>query len=385
MFKKFLIILVSAVLVIVIGLLLLDPILNPEYKNKDECKSFGTLELLCGLQNPEDFAEIPNENAVIVSQFSGLAELSQGEIKPGILSRMNLDTKEIEDYQIRFELDNNLGIGEEGCEPYDGLYPHGIDIYQNISVEDESFSPFLKEAHLLAVVNHELIDRIEFFLFFSDQVVFADSNDRELFWVGCVKGPKDSTYFNDVVISDENGSFYATHQYDKDWEFLKLFIFNIFRWDTGYVYEWNKELGYSILNNSDGAWPNGIEMIGDTVYVSFRMNGSISAINNGGKRKDFKFRSYLDGGSDNIIAKNEELWIAVQDTNFGGLTCMEPDQIQCATPFSVIRTDADLNVIEELNFGDVSFGGLSVVYPHNNQLFLGSYKSDRIAIYNIND
>ena len=62
-----------------------------------------------------------------------------------------------------------------------------------------------------------------------------------------------------------------------------------------------------------------------------------------------------------------------------------PDQIQCETPFSVIRTDADLNVIEELNFGDVSFGGLSVVYPHNNELFLGSYKSDRIAIYNIND
>ena len=103
------------------------------------------------------------------------------------------------------------------------------------------------------------------------------------------------------------------------------------------------------------------------------------------KVKTHKFRSYLDGGSDNIIAKNEELWIAVQDTNFGGLTCMEPDQIQCATPFSVIRTDADLNVIEELNFGDVSFGGLSVVYPHNNELFLGSYKSDRIAIYNIND
>ena len=80
MFKKLLIILVSAVLIIVFGLLLLDPILNPEYKNKDECKSNGTLELLCGLQNPEDFAEIPGENAVIVSQFSGLAELKRNKI-----------------------------------------------------------------------------------------------------------------------------------------------------------------------------------------------------------------------------------------------------------------------------------------------------------------
>jgi len=165
LFKKLLIILVSAVLIIVFGLLLLGPILNPEYKNKDECKSNGTLELLCGLQNPEDFAEIPGENAVIVSQFSGLAELNYGEIKSGTLSRLDLETREVEDYQIRFELENNLGIGEEGCEPYDGLYPHGIDIYRNISAKDQSFSPFLKEAHLLAVVNHQLVDRIEFFLF----------------------------------------------------------------------------------------------------------------------------------------------------------------------------------------------------------------------------
>ena len=57
-------------------------------KIKMSVKSFGTLELLCGLQNPEDFAEIPNENALIVSQFSGLAELNHGEIKPGILSRI---------------------------------------------------------------------------------------------------------------------------------------------------------------------------------------------------------------------------------------------------------------------------------------------------------
>ena len=83
--------------------------------------------------------------------------------------------------------------------------------------------------------------------------------------------------------------------------------------------------------------------------------------------------------------KDKELWIAVQNTDLGGLTCMEPEQIQCATPFSVIKTDANLNVLEEFEFNNVAFGGLSVAYPHQNQIFLGSYKSDRIAIYNIND
>ena len=62
----------------------------PEYENRDKCESLGTLELICGLQNPEDFAKIPHENAVIVSQFAGLAELNEGEIKTRLIrSRFN--------------------------------------------------------------------------------------------------------------------------------------------------------------------------------------------------------------------------------------------------------------------------------------------------------
>jgi len=40
---------------------------------------------------------------------------------------------------------------------------------------------------------------------------------------------------------------------------------------------------------------------------------------------------------------------------------------------------------EEYNFGDTAFGGLSVVYPFKDELILGSYKSDRIGIFTIND
>ncbi len=366
----------------------MDPIIKaniPKYENKDKCETLGTLELICGLQNPEDFAEIPNENALIISQFAGLAELNHGKTQTGTLSRLDLETKKIVDYKIRFETNNNLNIGTEDCQPYDQFYPHGIDIYQNIRLENDSLSPFLEEAHLLAVVNHEIVDRIEFFIFFSDQVVFSDTKSRELFWIGCVEGPNKNTYFNDVVITDSDGSFFATHQYDKDWNFSKLELYNTFRWDTGYVYKWSKKSGYSILENSRGQWPNGIEMIGKTIYVSYRMGGMVSAFDLDGSRNDFKFRSYLAGGSDNIIAKDDELWIAVQDSDLGGLTCMDPKQVQCATPFSVIRTDSELNVIEEFTFRNVAFGGLSVAYPYQNKLFLGSYKSDRIAIYSLDD
>jgi hypothetical protein len=388
LYKILLKILVTVVLIIFLGLLSLDPILKsfvPEYEDKEECLSKGTLQLICNLQNPEDFAEIPGEDALIISQFAGLAELNEGSTKTGIISRLDLKTKKIEDYEIIFIEESGLGIGEENCMPFKQFYPHGIDTHKKLSLKKTNkFSPFLEEAHLLAVVNHEVVDRIEFFLFFNDDIVFSDNPNRTLFWIGCVTAPKENTYFNDVVIKDDAGGFFATHQYDKDWDFSKLELYNTFKWDTGYVYEWNKMSGFNIVENSEGAWPNGIEMIEETLFISFRMNGTVASIQNG-QRKNFKFRNYLEGGSDNIIAKDNQLWIAVQNTDLGGLSCMKPSQIQCATPFSVITTDKFLNVIKEYNFGDTAFGGLSVVYPYKDELILGSYKSDRIGIFNIND
>ena len=46
-----------------------------------------------------------------------------------------------------------------------------------------------------------------------------------------------------------------------------------------------------------------------------------------------------------------------------------------------MRADKDLNILEEYNFEDVAYGSASVAYPHENKVFIGSYKSDRIAIF----
>ena len=142
----------------------------------------------------------------------------------GKLSKLNLETQEITDYQIEFLENNNLGIGDQMCEPYKEFYPHGIDIYEDLKIKGDNLSPFLEEASLLAVVNHQKKSSIEFFLIFPDFVNFSNQDEPTLFWVGCTEAPKVTTYFNDVVISDKNGSFYATHQYDKDLGFYLSLI-----------------------------------------------------------------------------------------------------------------------------------------------------------------
>ena len=353
---------------------------SSDYKDINDCKSLGTLELICNLQNPEDFAKIPEEDSIVVSQFAGLPELNEGRVLIGKLSKLDLKTNEIEDFDIEFLEKNSLGIGDENCEPYKDFYPHGIDIYEGIKLTGENLSPFLEEASLLAVVNHQKVSSIEFFLIFPDYVTFSDKTNPTLIWVGCTKAPKENTYFNDVVVYDNEGSFFATHQYDKDLGFYYLFFLNIFRFNTGYVYEWNSEDGYSIVPNSAGTWPNGIDMINDDLYVNYRTNGMISKFSNG-IRNDLVLRTFLNGGPDNVIAVGDELWIGGQNTDLGQLACIEETVLQCPTPFFVIHADKDLNILKEYNFADVSFGGASVAYPFEDKIFVGAYKSDRIAIF----
>ena len=81
---------------------------SSDYKNINECKSLGTLELICNLQNPEDFAKIPEEDSVVVSQFAGLPELNEGRVLIGKLSKLDLKTNEIEDFDIEFLEKNHL-------------------------------------------------------------------------------------------------------------------------------------------------------------------------------------------------------------------------------------------------------------------------------------
>ncbi len=351
-----------------------------DYKDINKCESLGTLELICDLQNPEDFAKIPGENSVVVSQFAGLPALNKGKTLIGKLSKLNLETNEVQDFDIEFLEGNNLGIGEDGCEPYKEFYPHGIDIYEHIKITGDDLSPLLEEASLLAVVNHEKRSRIEFFLIFPIFVNLSDVIKPTIFWIGCATGPEETTYFNDVVVYDDSGSFYSTHQYDKNVGFNYLFVMNLLRFNTGYVYKWTKEEGFTIVPNSEGTWPNGIDMIEDNLYVNYRMNGSIAKFSNG-KRTDLVLRTYLNGGPDNVTAVDGELWIGGQNTDLGGIYCIDESIIQCPTPFFVMRADKDLNILEEYNFEDVAYGSASVAYPHENKVFIGSYKSDRIAIF----
>ena len=329
---------------------------------------------------PKILPEIPGEDSLVVSQFAGLAELNHGKINQGKLSRLNLNTKEVVDFNIVFLENNITNLGQKNCQPYSSFYPHGIDLYNEIKVEGENLSPFLEEAYLLAVVNHTSVDRIEFFLLFPDYVNFSDAGPNTLYWVGCVEGPNQNTYFNDVVIADADGSFYATHQYDKDMGLTELTFHSVLRLDTGFVYQWSPTDGFTKLVDSGGVWPNGIEIMDDSLYVSYRMNGSIGVFANG-NRTDHKLRNYLGGGADNLLVVGDEIWAAVQNTDLGGFHCIDESLVQCPTPFSVQRYSKDLELLERHDFQDVAFGGASVAYGDGKQIIIGAYKADRIAVF----
>ena len=44
----------------------------------------------------------------------------------------------------------------------------------------------------------------------------------------------------------------------------------------------------------------------------------------------------------------DELWIGGQNTDLGGIYCIDESIIQCPMPFFIIRADRDLNILKNI-------------------------------------
>ena len=101
------------------------------------------------------------------------------------------------------------------------------------------------------------------------------------------------------------------------------------------------------------------------------------------KTEKDKTLNYLHGGPDNLLVVDDFLWAIGQNTDLGAIECIDPELIQCPTPFFAIKFDSDMEILEEYNLANVAYGAASVAYPYADLIYFGSYKSDRIAILNV--
>ena len=332
------------------------------------CQSDDALTVYCDFQNPEDLAVLPDGRHILVSEFGAITPLSPVNVR-GNLSL--LDTTDGIKKNIEIEMSDNVW-GDPECERENMiLSPHGIDINQRL---DGSYQ--------LAIVNHMPTETIELF-------ELIENNDAwSLTWRGCVDAPAHG-YFNDVALKT-NGSFYVSQMYDKNISLLKLAVMDTTKEDTGYVYHWTIRNGFKRLINTDGAFPNGVELSNDesNLFINYAFGNKISKYNLSSKTIEASFS--MHGIPDNITIDGDYLWVGTQD--YSGLDSLiycgvfakdifeDPMINQCPLPFAAYHLkQSDLSLVNSYKYSNTVMGTATVALSVNGQLYFGTYHGDRIA------
>ena len=332
------------------------------------CQSDDALTVYCDFQNPEDLAALPDGRHILVSEFGAITPLSPVNVR-GNLSL--LDTTNGTKKNIEIEMSNNVW-GDPECERENMIFsPHGIDTNQRL---DGSYQ--------LAIVNHMPTETIELF-------ELIEINDAwSLIWRGCVDAPAHG-YFNDVALKS-NGSFYVSQMYDKNISLLMLAVMDTTKEDTGYVYHWTRKKGFKRLINTDGAFPNGVELSNDesNLFINYAFGNKISKYNLSSKTIEASFK--MNGIPDNITIDGDYLWVGTQDYSgldsliycgvFAKDTFEDPMINQCPLPFAAYHLkQSDLSLVNSYKYSNTVMGTVTVALSMNGQLYFGTYHGDRIA------
>ena len=342
------------------------------------CSSGNNLNIVCGFKKPpEDIAITPDNNYILISGFGGIAPLQDSELpETGLIMIMDPYTKTKQPINISFG-ENIWGDGICSRDPEAEFNPHGIDLVKR---DDGKFQ--------FGVINHWPDETIEMF-----ELVEKDSNQEnnegselfpwELVWRGCVRVP-DTNYLNDLSLATD-GSLFATHMYPRDITLSEFLLKSITRGDTGYVLRWDNLIGFSEVAESRGGQPNGVfyEQELEILHVVLNLSDKIVAI-------DLQTNQIINSLSldspDNLVFDGENLWVTnLEHSILDPLIC---DKTACPLPFKVSKINPqNYKVIQSWIFAGEPFGLPSVAIPISNEMisgeiFVGSFRSDRLAYFN---
>ena len=332
------------------------------------CESDETFTVYCNYQNPEDLAVLPDGRHILVSEIGAIVPLSPTNVQ-GNLSL--LDTTDGRKKNLEIEMSDNVWGDPECQRDSMVLSPHGIDINERL---DGSYQ--------LAIVNHMPTETIELF-------ELREINDAwSLTWRGCVDAPVHG-YFNDVALSS-NGSFYVSQMYDKNISLFMLAVLDNTKEDTGYVYHWRRQNGFERLVNTDGAFPNGVELSDDenNLFINYAFGNKTSKYNLMSNSIEASFS--MNGIPDNITVDGDYIWVGAQDHSgldsliycgvFAKDVFEDPMINQCPLPFAAYQLrQSDLSLVNSYKYSNTVMGTATVALSLNGQLYIGTYHGDRIA------
>jgi hypothetical protein len=314
------------------------------------CNPVGNVRFVCGQQAPEDLVALPGSQWIVASSFAGTGGINLINVRdhttslafPTATSKERLDAKTY-----------NTCPGPPDAADKAKFATHGLALRAGRN-----------SIHTLYAVHHGGRESIEVF------EVDARGKTPALTWVGCAVVP-DPIGLNSVVALPEGG-FIAT-------DFLARGIDAPARGrmlageNNGALWEWHTATGWKMIPGSEAAGANGLEISkdGKWLYVAAWGSQSFFRLSRGqgpAKRDTIPLGFRVD----NIRwAPDGSIFAAGQ----GGVAPMQTSNI--------VKINPDTLKVQEIirHPNSPEFGNGTVAVQIGKELWVGSFRGDRIAIF----
>ncbi|MDG2304148.1 MAG: SMP-30/gluconolactonase/LRE family protein [Candidatus Binatia bacterium] len=319
------------------------------------CEPVGEMTPHCGFKNPEDLVALPGGRFLLLSEMGSMLDASvEGE-----LSVFDIVQGKRLPLEIRWN-PNGENWADPECAVPQILNPHGIDLLRR---PDGRLALF--------AVNHGGREAVEVF------ELIENRGSWTAVWRGCALPPGDPL-LNDVTALPDGG-FATTHMWDKD-SFTPVLGFKLLLGlDTGWVWEWRPDSGFTQIAGTEGSMPNGIASSADghLLYIDYYTENRAVRFDRTTGEVVGEFE--ISQPDNVVIDENGQLWIAGHHQFIGNPDCAG---IEGACPWKYTVARVDPTTMEGkvvLEHEGPPMGFATVALPVGDRLFLGTAEGDRIV------
>jgi hypothetical protein len=332
------------------------------------CNPVGNLGFVCGPLNSEDLVQVPGTTWIIASGMDGGGAGDRGSL--------HLVDSVDKSWTVLFP-DGNPQVRWDK-DTY-GDCPSPPDLAK-FSAHGLNLRPGANGTGTLYVVNHGGRESIEVF------TIDAKGSSPSIVWSGCAVMPP-HTWPNSVAPLPDGGMV-VTDMFDpQDPKAPDKLAAGA---DTGAVYEWHPHKGFTLVPGSQMSGNNGIEVSrdGKWIYVAAWANKAVVRLARGGDAGAAK-RDTLPAGFlvDNLRwAPDGKLLVAGQNVPASDVfACFRSPARRCTQPWRIDRWDTRAMTLVPVAAqpGNPDFGDATVGLQIGSDIFVGTFRGDRIAYFSL--
>ncbi len=335
------------VMAIALSVIFLLP-LTLRAQNAGNCAAEGNVQYVCGQEAPEDLVLIPNSDWVLASAFGGSGGIRLISVKDRT-SSVAYPSATAKDRFDKKTYDTCPGPPEDADKAK--FTTHGLALTAGKS-----------STYTLYAVHHGKRESIEVF-----EVNAARGKMPEVNWIGCAVAA-DPIGLNSII-GLPNGGFIATNYLERGANANASRTKMMAGENNGELWEWHTAKGWTKVPGSEAAGANGIEISKDGKWLYVAAWGSQSFFRMSLGQTPVK-RDVIPLGFrvDNIrFAPDGSIYAAGQGQQTSNVVKIDPNT---------------LKVTELINRpNSQAFGNGTVAVQIGKELWVGSFRGDRIAIF----